>query len=420
MRRLLRTLLRTRSNVRVVGVRLACEAASGKATTVGTLAVYRRVALVLAACALLLARPATSPGQSSSSALINEALEKPVALDLNDVLPAAMRAIENKTSVPLRADPAVWDLLPWGDQTTVRATVQNQTLRQALTAITQKLGLTFALGDETVMILPSPALSRLGRRSTVQELQTLDRLAAEPMPPVTGAGNVRAVLTAIDLKLDALKAPFAIEDRLDPDTRNKVLALPRGATMLDALEQIGKQTRGTWYPWGRTVVVVPKETQVRDMLAKTLTVRHNGVDVGQVLEDLRKRAGVAFEIEPGALQRVPADARTLRVVWDNVTVQQALESIRGIAGIDYQVTDRGVTISNPAPPAAAAAGGSNDPVVAMVQLENGMTVFVRQSQVPPDLQAYLAHRMKRNVDELRQMAKAERFPLTQPATNPGN
>ena len=58
--------------------------------------------------------------------------------------------------------------------------------------------------------------------------------------------------------------------------------------------------------------------------------------------------------------------------------------------------------------------------MAMVQLENGMTVFVRQSQVPPELQAYLQHRMKRNIDELRQMAQAEHFPLTQPTTRPAN
>ena len=99
--------------------------------------------------------------------------------------------------------------------------------------------------------------------------------------------------------------------------------------MLDALEQVAKQTRGTWYPWSRTVVVVSKETQVRDMLAKTLTARYNGADVGAGAGGPPPRAGVAFEIEPGALQRVPADARTLRVFWDNVTVQQALESLKG-------------------------------------------------------------------------------------------
>lgn len=47
------------------------------------------------------------------------------------------------------------------------------------------------------------------------------------MPPVTDAGSVRSVLTAIDLKLDAMQAPLAIEDRLDVETRGKILTPPR-------------------------------------------------------------------------------------------------------------------------------------------------------------------------------------------------
>ena len=236
------------------------------------------------------------------------------------------------------------------------------------------------------------------------------------MPPVGGAGNVRGILTAIDQRLDTTKAPLAVEDRLDPETRGKVVTLPRNATMLDALEQIGKQTRGIWYPWARQVVVVPKEDQVRVQLARTITARYKDADMGQVLEDLRRRAGVAFEIEPGAIQRIPPEFRTVRVFWDNVTVQQALEALKGFAGIDYQVTDNGVRITNPSP--AAVASSSADPVMAMVQLDNGMTLLVRESQVPPELRGYLQHRLKRSIDDLRTMAEAEKFPLTQPTTQP--
>ncbi|MDB5297155.1 MAG: hypothetical protein JWO31_3138, partial [Phycisphaerales bacterium] len=342
-------------------------------------------------------------------------------LTLNDVLPSAMRAIESKTGVPVRADPAVWDLLPWGDRTNVAATIRNQTLRQALAAITPKLGLAFEVANDGVVLRPVPALARIGRRATPPELTALDRLAAEAMPPVAGAGNVRAVLTAVDQRLDALKAGLAVEDRLDPDTRGKVVSVPRNATLLDALEQIGRQTRATWYPSGRTIVIVAKEDYVREQLGKSVSNRYAGAELGQVLEDLRRTAGVPFEVEPGAIQRVPAEFRTIRAVWDNVTVRQALEALKGFAGIDYVVTDAGVRITNPAPAIAAA---PIDPVLAMVQLDNGMTVFVRESQVPPELRAYLQHRMAKSVDALREMAKAEHFafappPATRPATAPG-
>jgi hypothetical protein len=355
----------------------------------------------------------------NASALINQELDKPVDLELNDVFPGAMRAIQDRTGVRIRAEPEVWDLLPWGEQTNISAKIQNQTLRQALGAITQKLGLTFTLGDDAVIIQPMPALKRLGRRSTVQELTILDRLATEPMPKVAGTGNVRASLTAIDMQLDALKEPFGIEDRLDGETRNKIVNFRRGATMMDALEEITKQTRATWYPFGKTVIVLPKADLVKEQLAKTLTMRYNGAEIGQVLEDLRKKAGVAFEIDSGAIQRIPSEFRTVRVFWDNVTVQQALESLKGFAGIDYQITDRGVTITNPTP-AATGAGTAADPVIAMVPLENNVTIFLRESQVPPELRGYLQHRLKRSVEELRQMAIAEKFPLTQPTTKPSH
>src|SRR5438270_12144350 len=72
----------------------------------------------------------------NSAALINEALDKQVELDLHDNLPGALRAIESKTGVPFKVDPAVYELLPWGEITEITVVkIKNQTLRQAQTAI---------------------------------------------------------------------------------------------------------------------------------------------------------------------------------------------------------------------------------------------------------------------------------------------
>ncbi len=352
----------------------------------------------------------------NSSALINEALDKRVDLSLNDALPEALCKIEGKTAVPIKAEADVWELLPWGDQTTLNATIRNETLRQALIPITRKLGLTFTLGDEAVILQPVPALRRLGKRSTLQELQALDLLATTEMPAVSGVANVRSILTAIDVKLDAMKSLFAIEDLLPPDLRDKPVDMPRNATLMDGLEQIAKQTRATWYPWGKSLVVVPKVTQIRDQLNKSLTVRYNNADILQVLEELRKRAGIDFTIEPGAIQRIPADFRTVRVFWDNVTVAQALESLKGFTGLDYVVTDTGVSITNPTPAVAAAAAPGADPVVAMMTVDNGMQVLVRESELPADVRAYLKSKADAEVESLRKRMKAEAFnpPTTQP------
>src|SRR5262245_31182687 len=116
-------------------------------------------AIVLMLCAQLHAQ--------KTSALINEALDKLVKLDLDTTLPVAMRAIGEQTSVTIEAAPSVFDLLPWGEQTQIKARIEGQTLREALEAITRKLGLTFVLKEHVIQLQPMPALMRLGRRSTV-------------------------------------------------------------------------------------------------------------------------------------------------------------------------------------------------------------------------------------------------------------
>ena len=250
----------------------------------------------------------------------------------------------------------------------------------------------------------------------MQELRALDLLASTPMPAPAG-DKVQTVVTGIDVQLDKLKSPFAIENRLPSDLRASAVDVPRNATMLDALEAVVKQAPATWYPWGKSIVVVSKTTQIRDQLTlKTFTARFNGADVAQVLEELRRRTDVDFTIEPGALMKIPPESRTVKVFWDNVSAQQALESLKGVTGLDYVVTDTGVTISNPGPgPAAAASIVNADPVTVIITLENGTQLFVRQSQVPADLRPYLKHRTQKEWDTLRTMAQKEHFPLTQPS-----
>src|SRR5262249_48594390 len=155
--------------------------------------------------------------------------------------------------------------------------------------------------------------------------------------------------------------------------------------------------RATWYPWDRSVLIVPKEVMIRDLLGKTVNIRYTGVDVAQVLAELSQRSGVEFTIEPGAIQRIPVEFRTVRLVIGNATIRQALENIAGFTGLGYVVNENGVYIWNQA---NTAAGPARDPVVGMIQLDNGMQLFVRQSECPADLQEYLKSRMQREYGKL--------------------
>jgi hypothetical protein len=350
----------------------------------------------------------------NSSALINAALDKQIQINsaAKTPLPQIMQDITKDTGVRIIASPDVWELLPWGDQTAIAAKIENQTLRQALEAITRKLGLTFVLQDEAVEIQPLPALRRLGRRASLQELDVLDLLASTPLGATATQTSIKELLALIDSKLDAAKSPFAVENRSGAD---QPIPIARNASMLDALEAITKNTAITWYPWGKTLVVVPKEEPIRNQLSKTVSVRFPDVDVSQVLNELASRAGIPFTIEPGAIQRIAPESRKVNLVLTNATIQQALESLAGFTGLSYTVNDKGVYIWNES---KSTAGSSREANFGLLTLDNGMQVLIPQSQVPADLREYLKSKTTQHFDKIRQMMKEEGFkpPATQPAT----
>jgi hypothetical protein len=378
----------------------------------------RRLSLVTTLLALLcLSVPATA---QDSSALINEALDKPVKLTINTELPTAMSGIARETGVRIEADRKVWDLLPWGQQTKVTATIENQSLRDALNAIAHKLGLETVLREQAVELRPMAALTRLGRRSTVQELQALDWLSSKPLNLKNPSPTIRDVVNEVDKALEAAKSPFAVEFRPGDVKGDQLVAVPRNATMAEALESLTKDTALTWYPWADSIVVVPKEVQVRNLLTKSITARYNNADVAQVLTELAQQSGLEFSIEPGAIQRVAPEFRRITLMLDNYTVRDVLESISGLTGLGYTVNAKGVYITNQnALPAGAAAAAQQERAMGMILLpDNGMTIFLRPSDLDEDVRQYLDFRRKREIEKLREMMKEQGFkpvPATQPA-----
>ncbi|HEV2292972.1 MAG TPA: hypothetical protein VGR35_03900 [Tepidisphaeraceae bacterium] len=356
----------------------------------------------------------------SSSALINEAMDRQVALKFpeNTPLPQVMRSITKDTGVPLVADPAVYELLPWGEQTGLTVQIANQTLREALTVMTRTLGLTFQLKPEAVEIRPMPALKRLGRRATAEELAVLSLLASTPAEFKTDRPGVKELLGSVDAKLEAAKSPFAIENRaFDDNTSGATVPVTRNATLMDALESLADSTDATWHPWGKTIVIIPKEEHIRSQLNREINVRYNDVDIAKVLTELSSRSGVPFTIEPGAVQNIPPEARKVGLILDNTSVQQALEYIGGFTGLSYVVNEKGVYLFNKS---GGAGGARRDPIVAIIRLDSGVEVLVPESDFPPDILEYVMHKRKGAIAALRDQMIDEGFkpPATQPATAP--
>jgi hypothetical protein len=165
------------------------------------------------------------------------------------------------------------------------------------------------------------------------------------------------------------------------------------------------------------VLVKPKEGWVRDQLEKQITRNFAAVDVGQVLSDLTDYSGVELTIEPGALQKVPPQARTIRLELQYQPVAKVLEMIAGFTGLNYSINERGVYVWNPSN--TGAGGGSQDPVVAMLTLpESGVQVLIRQSDIPEDLLQFIRHRKGKEFEKLRELMKEQGFkPATRPTTD---
>jgi hypothetical protein len=372
---------------------------------------------------LLFVVSAALPGLAQdSSALINKALDEKVKLVLDKPLPEAMKIITEQTGVRLKENPVVWDLLPWGRETSIQLKAENVTLREALQLMAARVGLVIQLRGEFVEFEPSPALARLGQRASRDELRALDILASQPANLGTDRPTIKQLLEAVDLKLSQVQdISLAIENRIvDVVKQDRAVFVPRNATLMEALEAIPKETRGTWYPWGKNVVIVAKEDRTRQLLAKPLNMRGGagGLDVMQVILDISTRTGVPIELQPGVIQALPADARTLRgadgrpPVLENVPAQQILDIVAATTGISFAVQDDKVVAS-----ASAAGSAVRERSIGILQLDDHLQVLLPASQVPADVQEYIRQKTAKEIARLRQKMEAEGFKGT---TRPGN
>jgi len=317
---------------------------------------------LIASFILLAIFTASATGQNLS-ALTAEAMDKQLPQDkidlTNKTLPEAIKFFEDMTAVRIQADAATYEMLPWGELTTFSAKLEHQTLRQALEAIGQKLGLQYKLNADGIVLDPLPPLHRLGRRCTVDELAQIDLLRSTRLELPDHTTTAGQLLTAIDDKLLAVKSPYDVENRVFKGDAGKAeINVPRNATLYSALDEITRQTNCTWYPWGKSVVVLSKVDKVCSQLSRRITIRFNGEDISQVLEDLAERSGVHFEIEPGAVQKIAPQFRQIRLTMDNATISQGLETIAGFTGLGYQAQDNGVYIWNSGPATGVVAASS--------------------------------------------------------------
>ncbi|MFW6065507.1 MAG: hypothetical protein ACOC9S_01675 [Planctomycetota bacterium] len=291
----------------------------------------------------MVAVPASSSGQETD-VRVQQALDKPVNLEISDApITEVAEQLGAMTGVKFVLDDRVIERLPYGRQSPMSVTLRDITLREALTPMLAPQALQWRVEQDVVRIVPAPALSRMGRRATYDELQLLGTLYAEKL------SRAEELEDGLD-ELRELSGNDNLELSLKPDTgRSEVLReanaeLP--ATGAEWLEAVCEPHDWTWYVSGDRIMVIEQTEQIRRQLGRQVSLRYQDAELVAVLLELARKADVHLSIDPDTFNYLPAETReSFNLIMSDATISQALEVIAGVTGLAFETTNEGLQVS---------------------------------------------------------------------------
>lgn len=322
--------------------------------------------------------------------LIEQALDESTAITLDNVkLGDAIQIITEQSGVKIVMSPEVMGLVPHGPETLIQQVqIANMPLRQGLTELFSPLGMTFAVGDSYVEIVPKEALLCLGRPPTWMELDVLAKLSA------TQPGIDDDALAALRPRIQFQMAVPAAWILLSEAIRS-VGAGPGDEVLTIACANLG----WAWCLSDQRIVIVPMERQIQRQLQQPVSLRINDRPLIDVLQALAERVNVDIRSEPGALASLPIYMqRGFSVNVHQLSAEEVLDKIAAHTGFGYLIEPDGVlfykvgngsgrNLAGDAPPASVSL---SDPYVAkvVVPLGGGKSIewLIRRSELPEDLQ----------------------------------
>jgi hypothetical protein len=358
--------------------------------------------MILAGVAILLApisphTGAQTPATKSQDLrnILTQALDQPTDLVVKDqTLEAAFSQISDQTGIRVEIAPAAVDLLPYGRDTRVSVTVKGYPLRQGLRQLITPIGMTFEILDDKVLVRATPVLTRIGRRATWEELTLIDQLSNKPF----------------DSAMSSLSIQYQVATTNNPQAELLAKAKNAGRGSATEVLDIATRTLGwTWYPWDRQIVVLTLEQQAMRMLDKRYTFRYRQRNLGEILVELSNWAGLPIELAPGTLDKLPSQTRdSFSLVAENYSIRQALELICGNTGLEYRIKDGAISLAAGASLQGGQPSGfsQSDPYVGKIVIpgKNGgynFEFFLRESDLPPDLNRLRKEKIKNAVDTMR-------------------
>lgn len=353
--------------------------------------------------------------------LILQALDDPnTTLKVVDSpITEAIRQLSENTGIPITFERGTLGFLPYGSKTTVTATIEKQPLRESLAALLQPLALKYVLTGDKLLIAPRPALARICRRATWDEIGTIQELYANPWTKELA---------------DSLQFQFLDMSTTDSEANRKRLyelaeSVGTGSAAR-VLELACVQYGWEWYPDGKHLVICTKTRQIERQLDQPVCVQYNEVQLKEVLLDLAQRAHVLLKMEPGALSSLPTyQAERYRLTLENTPIRQAFELIAGETGLSYFIEADGVRIAGVEQPAGLSTGQTgtadsnataaatvqalrSNPIIGEITLPgpDGTTYsfFLREQDIPPEVNELRQMRIRQAAEQIRSVLMATR------------
>ena len=317
-------------------------------------------------------------------ALVEEALDQRTDLDIeNCPLTEAFDEVVKNTGVQVRVSQQTLDLLPYGRNTRMNARIQNMSLREGLMQMTAPLGLRFEVEDRGIVLLPRPALERIGRPATWDELETLAWL------PKQEFGKNPTVLEELAGRLQ-----FQVGEP-DPWPMLGRAVRAVGAGRGDRVLTLACESLGwTWYPSGRHIAVV---RLIDQQLRRPISVRQTSRKLIDVLQAIGQEAGVNVVCEPGVLAALPPQTRSnFSLYIENKPLGDALQLVAATTGLGFEVAPDAIVFFHPGMPEQGAspppqpAARPADPYVGKITLPPGpdgvqIDLLIHESDLSPEV-----------------------------------
>jgi len=352
---------------------------------------------------------AGSPGSPDTSSLIEQALNEPTKITLDNVkLVDAMAIVTEQTGVAVHMAPEVMALVPQGEATLIqKVDIAHVPLREGLTRLFSPLGMDWQVRGDGVEVVPKEAIACLGRAPTWNELGLLTEISSAPL------GIDEAALSRLQPRVQ-FHVPEVGGTWLTLSTAIRSVGAGAGDEVLTAAcDKLG----WAWCLSGDRILVTSIEELMRRRLGRPISVRMNNRPLFDVLNAVSFQSGVPVRAEPGAISTLPMNVQrnfSLNVLQQ--ATDQVLDSIAAYTGLGYVVGPEGVLFYRPglngdqrrtadsAPTLTAPADPIMGKVVVPLPDGRSMEWLIRASELPDDLRKMREHDIQDMIDALRRKA----------------